>query len=83
MKLIRKYNIGFWTSYSPISKYIIKKVGVSPIIEHYYEPYYTSEQLTKPYDVNRALPMINFRDLEQFELLKQFNFQAELLEIDK
>lgn len=83
MKLIRKYNVGFWATNSPISKYILNKVGVFPIIKHYYEPFYTADQLSKRFDINRELPGIDFRNAEQLELLKQFNYQHELIEISK
>jgi Methyltransferase domain len=82
LKLIRKHIVGFWGTRSPFSKYILNKVGVFPIIDHYYEPYYSPEKL-KLLKANRLLPGIDFRDKEQLALLQHFNYQSELLEISK
>lgn len=62
----------------PVSKYIFKKVGVFPITDHYYEPFFNDKHLRHPLDRDRALPGINWNDGEQLSLLEQFKYQAEL-----
>src|SRR5688572_7125263 len=61
-----------------VSKWIFKKVGVFPIVNHYYEPLFDETHLKKNLNNDRALPGINWNDDGQLSLLHQFNYQEEL-----
>lgn len=62
------------------STFIFKKVGVFPIVNHYYDP----EFLFNDYSNNkRKLKAINFNGIEQNKLLCSFNYQNELLNFPK
>jgi predicted O-methyltransferase YrrM len=60
------------------SRNILFKIGVFPIRDHYYEPYYNPNQLKKTHRDNRFLPGIDFNVKEQLKILTQFNFNEEL-----
>lgn len=83
LKLIRTYNIGFWRTRSRVSKVILDIIGVFPIINHYYEPYYSPKSFKRGLHCERKLPGIDLNVSGQLELLSQFNQRAELLEIGR
>src|ERR1019366_4866422 len=62
----------------PISRALFDRIGVLPIRNHYYEPLFTYNDvnLTK-----RQLTAIDFNLPKQLELLSQFTYQQELLDI--
>lgn len=62
-----------------ISRYIFNKVGMFPIVDHYYEPLFNPRHLSRPLDEDRSLPGIDFNDAGQLALLARFQFQEELL----
>ncbi len=61
-----------------LSKSILLRVGVFPIVDHYYEPLFHPRHLSGPSRVVRNLPGINLNDREQLEVLGSFTFNAEL-----
>ena len=65
------------------SKYeddIFMKVGILPVIDHYYQPMINPKKhLTKSLRDVRELPGIDFNAKEQLEVLSQFNYHEELL----
>jgi predicted O-methyltransferase YrrM len=63
----------------PISKKIFLKIGIWPIIDHYYEPMFDAKHLRYSLREERALPGIEFNDAEQLNVLEKFNFSDELL----
>src|SRR5258705_3677668 len=65
---IRKIRV----SHMPVSKAIFKKIGVFPIVNHYYEPLFDDKQLKLSLNRERFLPGINWNDHEQLLLLQQF-----------
>jgi predicted O-methyltransferase YrrM len=73
----------FWNSRSYLSKAIFDKVGVFPIINHYYEPYYSFSDFKRPLNKIRSLPGINFKLKEQLELISHFKYSEELKVIDR
>ncbi len=84
MKFIRKFMVGFWSSNSPVSKIIFNKIGVFPILKHYYEPFFYSEGvLKKSLREERNLPGIDFNVNEQLSLLNKFDFNHEILDLSK
>jgi hypothetical protein len=80
-RLLRKHNIGFFGTISPFSKIIFQKVGVFPIIDNYYEPYFSRTKSKILQRKDRFLPGINFNIEKQLEFLEKFNFNLELEEI--
>lgn len=67
----------------PFTKAILFKVGVFPIIDHYYEPLYNPESLKKSLREDRNLSGIDFNIPEQLELLSRFNYNEELVQFPK
>jgi hypothetical protein len=64
----------------PISEKIFMSVGVLPIRDQYYQPLINPvKYLQKPLDQPRILPGIQWNLEEQLALVKQFDFQRELL----
>ncbi|HMH24182.1 MAG TPA: class I SAM-dependent methyltransferase [Puia sp.] len=62
----------------PLSKMIFKKVGVFPILDHYYEPLFNDAHLRFPLDKDRNLPGIGWNEAGQLALLNDFHYQEEL-----
>ncbi len=61
---------------------IFSHVGMLPVLDHYYQPLINPRKhLKKPLDESRPLPGIDFNDEEQLQLLNQFDYNNELLEI--
>lgn len=79
LMLIRKAGI----KNMPLSKYAFLKVGVFPILNHYYEPLFDAKQLRRPLDDERELPGINWNVTEQLEILDSFNYNKELQNISE
>jgi len=77
LKTLRK--IGF--RWLPISREILLRIGVLPIIDHYYEPLFDIKKLRKPLSKARNLPGIRWNPNEQLEFLKHLNFGSELVNI--
>ena len=65
--------------FSPITKNILFKIGVFPIIDHYYEPMFNTKHLRRSLREDRFLPAIDFNVKEQLDLLNKFCFNDELL----
>lgn len=65
----------------PISRAIFHRVGMFPLVDHYYEPLFNPRHLTKSLDQPRALPGIDFNDDGQLAVLKEFRFNEELSKI--
>jgi hypothetical protein len=56
---------------------ILKKIGVFPIVDHYYEPLFNDAHLKEKLSSERQLPGIDFRDEEQVAFLSSLNYQEE------
>lgn len=63
------------------SKKIFMKIGIFPIRDHYYEPFFNPGHLRMSLRQDRTLPGINLNDKEQLEILEKFNFNEELKKI--
>ena len=61
----------------PINTKLLKKIGVFPIIDHFYEPFFNHKNLTEDFSKIRNLPSIDFREQEQLDLLKSFKYQKD------
>ena len=64
------------------SRNILLKIGIFPIIDHYYEPQFNFENLKKKLDEKRNLPGINFDITQQLQLLEKIDHKEELLSLD-
>ena len=58
-----------------VTAWMTRKIGIVPIVNHYYEPFYFYDQITQG---ARNLSEIDFRIDDQKSLLKKFNFYNEL-----
>ena len=61
----------------PLCRRILRQIGVMPVRNHYYEPYYDVKNFTRK---KRTLPGIDWNLKEQIELLNSFKFKQELLD---
>lgn len=61
-----------------VSRWIFDRVGMLPVIDHYYEPMISRRQLSTPLDASRDLPGIDLNIEVQLGLLNKFNYSDEL-----
>jgi hypothetical protein len=64
----------------PLTTWILKRIGIFPIRNHYYEPLIDDRLLTQPLDTPRSLPGINFNMPEQLDLLGKMTCENEFVE---
>ena len=64
----------------PLCRKILLKIGVFPILDHYYEPLFNSCHLVRPLSDERNLPGVEWNEEEQVKLLESFSFGHELYE---
>ena len=65
-----------------LSKFILKKIGVFPIIKNYYEPVFDFDNLKYSLNAKRNLSSIDLNIDEQLKLLNKFNYYDELKELN-
>ena len=61
-----------------LSKFILKKIGIFPLTNNYYEPLFNFDYLKKNLKEKRNLPGINFNIDYQLKNLKKLRFKKEL-----
>ena len=61
---------------------VLKKIGVFPIRDHYYEPQFKYDKQSADFSTDRDLPGIDLNTNEQLELLDKLNFSQELKILD-
>tara|TARA_B100001057_G_scaffold284216_1_gene284545 strand:- start:1849 stop:2847 length:999 start_codon:yes stop_codon:yes gene_type:complete len=66
----------------PSSSYLLKKIGVFPIRDHYYEPLFNSNNLDRQKIRNRSLPGIKLNDEFQKDFISKLQFSKELLDLN-
>lgn len=66
----------------PITSKFLKKIGLYPITNHYYEPKFEYSDDEKERYLKRNLRTIKLNDQNQIKLLKNFNFKKELLDLN-
>ena len=76
LKKIREIGVGRLK----LSRYILLRIGVFPIRDHYYEPQFKFDSKRQYKDRNRNLSGLKLHDIKQLALLKQFKFAVELLQ---
>lgn len=62
----------------PVSRWILRAVGVLPIRRHYYEPLFHPDDLSGSLQAERKLPGIDLNADGQLAWLGRFSFQAEI-----
>ena len=65
----------------PKSRELLKKVGVYPILDHYYQPLFNDARLKKSLRQPRHLPGINFNHNEQLALMKKLIHHKEIRDL--
>jgi hypothetical protein len=66
----------------PINSLILKRIGVFPIRNHYYEPLFDDRLITISLDKDRDLPGIDMKKEAQVNLLKCLCFSDELVALE-
>lgn len=77
LKLLRRIGLGK----IPLSRKVLHRVGVIPVVNHYYDPYFAEKDIKYPLDKERKLKGIDFNINEQLTLLNNFHFTKELKNI--
>ncbi len=62
----------------PLTLRVFRKVGIYPLLDHYYEPLFNPAHLRKPLSEDRELRGIDWNEAEQLDLLSKFHFNQEL-----
>ena len=62
----------------PKSQRMLNRIGMLPVIDHFYDPFCHQKHLSRPLTEVRALPGIMWNDQEQLTLLEQFRDSHEL-----
>ena len=65
-----------------LSRHLLLKIGIFPLINHYYEPQFNFENLKKKLNNKRNLPGIKFDINHQLLLLERINYKEELLDLN-
>jgi hypothetical protein len=63
----------------PRCRAMFRRIGVFPIVDHYYEPLFREDGLRRPLSEPRSLPGIEWNIEEQLALLGEFRYSEELL----
>jgi hypothetical protein len=69
----------FETEDLKISRRIFRHAGIFPIKRHFYEPFFDLKDIRYPLRKDRDLPGIDFNLTGQLAILKQFNYNRELI----
>ena len=77
MKAIRRAGI----HRMPLSRWLLRRIGVFPIQAHYYEPLFDIRKLRRPLDEERELPGIDWNEAEQLAVLTAFSQVQELADV--
>lgn len=67
---------------SPYTTRVLKRIGVFPISNHYYEPLFDDSQLTGDLSEDRDLPGLDLNVSGQLGFLDGLAFSSELIELD-
>jgi hypothetical protein len=59
------------------------RVGVFPIVDHYYEPQFDYRKTKQPFSRDRTLPGIDLNVAEQLDVLSEMSFAHELAELPR
>jgi hypothetical protein len=76
-KVIRRYGV----ARLPLCRRILWTVGVMPVTDHYYDPFFRKEELDRSLREDRRLSGIDLNLQGQLELLGSFDYSDELVRI--
>ncbi len=62
-----------------LNRVVFNRVGIFPIMDHYYEPLFNPKHLSQALEEKRSLPGVDFNQDGQMSLLRQFKYNDELL----
>lgn len=79
LKIIRRVGV----KRLPYCKRVLIKVGVFPILNHYYEPQFDNQNTVTDYSQDRNLHGIDWNVQGQLKMLETFSFSQELLNLPK
>jgi len=65
-----------------LSRFILKKIGVFPIIKNYYEPVFDFDNLKYNLNSKRSLPGVNLNLDNQLNFLEKFKYSDELKKLN-
>ncbi len=65
-------------AYMPMTRKVLRTVGVFPVRQHFYEPVIFAEDLRRPLSQERAIPGLDLNVQEQLDLFKQLTYADEL-----
>ena len=65
-----------------LSTYLLKKIGIFPIIKNYYEPQFDFDNLKSDLKKKRNLPGVDLNTKNQLNLLKKFEYKQELIDLN-
>jgi predicted O-methyltransferase YrrM len=65
----------------PYCRNALKRIGVFPIRDHYYEPQFDYQNKKQPFSRDRNLPGIDWNVAGQLEMLASFSFTQELAQL--
>jgi hypothetical protein len=73
LKFVRRIGLGklYFT------RKILVKIGIIPVVNHYYDPFFSEQDLQKSLNEERSLIGVDFNVEEQLQLLKSFSFTEE------
>lgn len=77
LKIVRKVGV----DKLPLCKGALLKVGLFPIINHYYEPQFDFRCLDNPLSKDRVLPGVDWNVQGQLNLLDKLTFSKEIIDI--
>ena len=63
-----------------LNRKLLKRIGVYPIVDHFYEPLFDDRRLRRSLRENRFCPALDFAEEAQLAFLNRFHFNQELLE---
>lgn len=78
-KVIRKYGVARLN----LCRHIFWAVGVMPVTDHYYDPFFRKDELDRPLSEDRHLPGIDLNLPGQLELMRCFQYNDELVRISR
>ncbi len=78
-KVIRRYGVARLN----LCRRIFWAVGVMPVTDHYYDPFFRKGELEHSLREDRYLPGIDLNPLGQLELLNRFKYNEELVRISR
>jgi Methyltransferase domain len=61
----------------PVTTALLRRIGVFPILDHYYEPLFNPAHFSKPMTAIRYLPGIELRETEQLAFLRKLTHADE------